>query len=65
MDKYPSTANGQEAVCTGMEAALTMDDHLITAYRCHGYAYTRGATPEQIMAELFGKVTGVAKYVDH
>ena len=39
-----------------MEAALTKEDHLITAYRCHAWTYTRGASMKQILAELTGKL---------
>ena len=28
--------DGQEAIATGMEAGMTRDDCVITAYRCHG-----------------------------
>lgn len=50
--------DGQEAVLMGIEAALTMEDCMITAYRDHCHAYTRGYTVEQIIAEMMGKVTG-------
>jgi len=29
-------------------------DHVITAYRAHGYTYTRGVPVKEIMAELTG-----------
>jgi TPP-dependent pyruvate/acetoin dehydrogenase alpha subunit len=45
----------QEAIPVGLEAAITPDDHVITAYRCHGFALARGATVYQILAELMGK----------
>ncbi|CAG8557658.1 9747_t:CDS:2, partial [Acaulospora morrowiae] len=52
---------GQEAVSVGMEAAITKEDAIITAYRCHGYTMMRGATPRQILAELTGRTTGTSK----
>ena len=53
--------DGQEGVCVGMEAALVRDDHVITAYREHGWAYTRGCTPRAIFGELMGKANGTSK----
>lgn len=52
---------GQEAVSSGIEAAIRKDDQLITAYRDHGPALTRGISPNQVMAEMYGKVTGSSK----
>jgi pyruvate dehydrogenase E1 component alpha subunit len=49
---------GQEAVSTGTMAALRPDDYVITAYRDHGLALARGMTPNEIMAELFGRAAG-------
>ena len=49
---------GQEAVSTGTVFALNDDDDIITAYRDHGWGLVRGVTPQEGMAELFGKVTG-------
>lgn len=51
----------QEAVPIGIEAALKKEDAIITAYRCHGYAYTRGGTVKSILAELMGRRDGIAK----
>jgi len=48
-------------VCSGVEAALKKGDHIITAYRDHGWQYTRGDTVRAIFAEMFGKKTGCAK----
>lgn len=53
--------SGQEGVAVGSIAAVNDDDPIITAYRDHGYALARGTDPKYCMAELFGKVTGVAK----
>lgn len=49
---------GQEAVATGISAALAETDHVITAYRDHGIALTQGMAAKTIMAELLGKVDG-------
>ncbi|MBN3304180.1 ODPA dehydrogenase, partial [Amia calva] len=53
--------DGQEACAVGIEAAITPSDHLITAYRAHGYTYTRGVPVREIMAELTGRRGGCAK----
>jgi len=52
---------GQEAVAVGSLASLRPDDYVITAYREHGHALTRGMSPRSVMAELFGKATGCSK----
>ncbi|HMK72729.1 MAG TPA: pyruvate dehydrogenase (acetyl-transferring) E1 component subunit alpha [Myxococcaceae bacterium] len=52
---------GQEAVAVGVTEALRPTDYLLTAYRDHGYALTRGADPGMVMAELFGRGTGYSK----
>lgn len=52
---------GQEAVGVGFISALREDDYVIGAYREHGQALARGMEPRRIMAELFGKRTGVSK----
>lgn len=44
----------QEACCVGMEAGINPTDHLITAYRAHGFTYTRGLSVREILAELTG-----------
>jgi pyruvate dehydrogenase E1 component alpha subunit len=53
--------DGQEAVASGMQAALKKEDSWITSYRCHCVALLRGSTPEQIFAELFGFSHGTSK----
>lgn len=52
---------GQEAVSSGIESAIRKDDYLITAYRDHGFALTRGIPANQVMAEMYGKATGCSK----
>lgn len=52
---------GEEAVGVGAIQAARENDYVITAYRDHGHALARGSDPKKVMAELFGKVTGVSK----
>ena len=52
---------GEEAVAVGAIAALRPDDYVISAYRDHGYCLARGSDPRRVMAELFGKATGLCK----
>ena len=44
----------QEACAVGMEAAISKDDAVITAYRAHGWAYMRGVPVLGVLAELTG-----------
>ena len=52
---------GEEAVAVGAMAALRAEDDVITHYRDHGYVLARGIEPKRVMAELFGKATGMSK----
>ncbi len=52
---------GQEALAVGMLAAVRADDYAATSYRDHGIALARGVPASALMAELFGKVTGVGR----
>jgi pyruvate dehydrogenase E1 component alpha subunit len=52
---------GQEAVAVGAIAALQPGDSVITTYRDHGIALTKGMTARALLAELFGKATGCSK----
>lgn len=52
---------GQEAVCTGAVSTLQDDDYVVATYREHGHAYAKGVSARAIMAELYGKKTGVVK----
>lgn len=52
---------GEEAIAVGTMAALRPDDYAISAYRDHGHCLAKGSDPNQVMAELFGKATGLCK----
>ena len=52
---------GQEAVATGFLQAFKDGDKVITAYRDHAHALLLGSDPNEVMAELYGKGTGLVK----
>jgi pyruvate dehydrogenase E1 component alpha subunit len=52
---------GQEACASGAVSALRRGDKYITAYRDHAHPLALGTSPNKIMAELYGKETGVSK----
>jgi len=53
---------GQEAVAVGAIQAIDLKkDYVVTAYRDHGHALACGMDPKEIMAELYGKLTGCSK----
>jgi TPP-dependent pyruvate/acetoin dehydrogenase alpha subunit len=54
-------AAGHEAVAVGASSALRPDDYVFATYRGHHHAMARGATPEECLAELMSKATGVCK----
>jgi pyruvate dehydrogenase E1 component alpha subunit len=54
--------NGQEAVSTGVIRAMRRDqDYVCSTYRDHVHALSCGVPAKEVMAELFGKVTGCSK----
>ena len=53
--------NGQEAVAVGVCSALRKDDYILSCHRGHGHSIAKGVPSKYIMAELFGKETGVCK----
>lgn len=52
---------GQEACAAGSVSALKHGDKYITAYRDHAHPLALGTNPNGVMAELYGKATGVSK----
>jgi pyruvate dehydrogenase E1 component alpha subunit len=49
---------GQEAIQVGCIAAAGKEHWFTTTYRCHALALLLGISPDEIMAELYGKATG-------
>lgn len=49
---------GQEAVAVGALSAIRQDDYVLTSYRDHGHAIAKGVSPDEVMAELYGKAGG-------
>ncbi len=52
---------GHEATIVGASMALGKDDFVIGNHRSHGHPIAKGANLPPLMAELFGKATGVCK----
>ena len=52
---------GQEAIAAGCMTATSADDPFITAYRDHGLGLAKGMSPNECMAELYGKATVCSK----
>jgi len=52
---------GEEAVATGICAALRPDDRITSTHRGHGHLIAKGANVDLMMAELLGKVDGYCR----
>jgi TPP-dependent pyruvate/acetoin dehydrogenase alpha subunit len=50
---------GQEAVAAGFAAAMRPDDYTFATYRGHNHALARGAPMGPLLAELFGRASGL------
>jgi pyruvate dehydrogenase E1 component alpha subunit len=55
------TSSGQEAVCVGAAMAVAPDDFMTGHHRSHGHPIGKGADVDALMAELFGKRSGVCR----
>jgi len=51
-------AIGQEAVAVGVCRALEDGDVIASTHRAHGHTLAKGTTPNELMAELYGKLEG-------
>jgi pyruvate dehydrogenase E1 component alpha subunit len=52
---------GQEAVGSGVCAALAPQDVIVSNHRSHNHLLAKGADPRALMAEIYGKRTGCNK----
>ncbi|WP_253258571.1 thiamine pyrophosphate-dependent dehydrogenase E1 component subunit alpha [Pseudonocardia sp. N23] len=52
-------ADGAEASIVGSIAALRPGDQVMATYRCHGYPIALGSDPGALMAEIYGRTTGI------
>jgi pyruvate dehydrogenase E1 component alpha subunit len=52
---------GQEAVLACLSTAMRKGDRIITAYRDHAHPLMLGTPAKEVMAELFGRITGSSK----
>jgi pyruvate dehydrogenase E1 component alpha subunit len=52
---------GQEAIASGIVSALNPGDLVYCGYRDHAQALSLGSDPSRVMAELFGKGTGISR----
>ena len=52
-------ADGAEASIVGSLAALRDGDQVLATYRCHGYPLALGTDSKAMMAEIYGKSTGL------
>jgi TPP-dependent pyruvate/acetoin dehydrogenase alpha subunit len=52
---------GQEAIAAGVCIHLDTDDYIFTTHRSHGHSLAKGASPQSLYAEFYGKVTGCCR----
>jgi pyruvate dehydrogenase E1 component alpha subunit len=52
---------GEEAIAVGVCEALQRTDYITSTHRGHGHCLAKGASPNQMFAELLGKKAGYCK----
>ncbi|MBW2122434.1 MAG: thiamine pyrophosphate-dependent dehydrogenase E1 component subunit alpha, partial [Deltaproteobacteria bacterium] len=52
---------GEEAIATGVCAALREDDYITSTHRGHGHCVAKGGRLREMFAEIYGKRTGYCK----
>jgi len=52
---------GEEAIATGVCAALRKDDYIVSTHRGHGHCIARGGQLKKMAAEVLGRETGYCR----
>jgi pyruvate dehydrogenase E1 component alpha subunit len=52
---------GEEATAVGVSMHLASDDYVASTHRGHGHCIAKGVAPPGMMAELYGRRTGLCK----
>jgi 2-oxoisovalerate dehydrogenase E1 component len=52
---------GEEAIAVGVCAHLNKEDAVFSTHRGHGHALAKGVPPRELIAELYGRVTGCSR----
>jgi acetoin:2,6-dichlorophenolindophenol oxidoreductase subunit alpha len=52
---------GEEAIAAGVIAHLRGDDYVASTHRGHGHSIAKGCDVKAMMAEIYGKATGLCK----
>ena len=52
---------GEEAIATGVCSALRASDTITSTHRGHGHCIAKGCDMNSMMAEIYGKATGLCK----
>src|SRR5256885_8855660 len=52
---------GEEAIAAGVMAHLRDDDYIASTHRGHGHAIAKGCDPGAMMAEIYGRRSGLCR----
>jgi len=52
---------GEEAIATGVCAALRKDDYIVSTHRGHGHCIARGGELKKMVAEVLGMITSLVR----
>ncbi len=53
--------SGEEAIATGVCAALSNDDYVFGTHRSHGHYLAMGGSMQKLIAEIYGKESGCSR----